>query len=368
MKNFSKTIIRWYNCNKRDLPWRNTTNPYYIWISEIILQQTKVIQAIKYYKNFINKFDTIHKLADAPQDDVLQIWKGLGYYSRARNLHRASKTIVEKYNGKLPSDYKHIIKLKGIGAYTAAAIASFAFKQPYIAIDGNVFRVFSRIFGIDTPIDTAKGKKAFYELGNSLLDKKQPEVFNQAIIEFGAIHCTPKKPACQTCVFQDACYAFNNQLVHQLPVKKPKKKPGKRYFHYLVVYNNYQVIMEKRIQNDIWKNLYEFILIETKQPTEPNELMVSDGWNAIFCTLTSFFNYTDFVLENISAPIVHKLTHQHIITRFYPVFFDCDLSSIEKTGNQRIVVKLSDLEKIPVNRLIEKYIQKQMLQTSNSLF
>lgn len=368
MENFSKTIIHWYQRNKRDLPWRNTQNPYYIWVSEIILQQTKVIQAIKYYKNFINKFATIHKLASASEYEVLQMWKGLGYYSRARNLHFAAKTIIEKYDGKFPTDYKNIIKLKGIGEYTAAAIASFAFKQPYIAIDGNVFRVLARIFGIDAPIDTAMGKKKFYELGSSLLAKKQPDVFNQAIIEFGAIQCTPKNYACQICVFQNFCWAFNNKSVHLFPVKKPKKKPRNRYFNYLVFYNDSQVVMEKRIQNDIWKNLYEFVLIETKQAVEPHKLIKSHDWNDIFHSFTALFDKTDFILKNISEPIIHKLTHQHIITRFYSVFVDDNLSRIAHTENQRIIVKRTDLDKIPVNRLIERYMQVQMIKSSSRLF
>ena len=222
--NFSRSLIKWYELNKRDLPWRNTREAYKIWISEIILQQTKVKYGLKYYLNFLRRFPTIYDLADAKEDEVLKLWEGLGYYSRARNLHHTSKFVVDNLNGKFPNTYLEILNLKGIGPYTAAAISSFAFKLPFAVLDGNVIRLLSRYFGIKVPFDNSRGKKLFQELSQELLNYTNPDLHNQAIMEFGALICTPKLPKCEVCHFHNLCYAFNNKMVDQLPIKQKKQK------------------------------------------------------------------------------------------------------------------------------------------------
>lgn len=231
---FSTQIIEWYRTNKRDLPWRKTKNPYQIWLSEIILQQTRVEQGLSYYLKFIEKYPSIKDLANAPQDEVLKLWQGLGYYSRARNLHYTSKVITDKYKGEFPATYKEILDLKGIGEYTAAAISSFSFNLPYPVIDGNVYRVLSRVFDIDTPIDSTLGKKEFKELAYELINKNNPSEYNQAIMEFGALYCKPQSPDCENCIFTSTCLAFKTKKINELPVKSKKLKQKNRYFNYLV--------------------------------------------------------------------------------------------------------------------------------------
>ena len=224
---FSKSIIKWYEQHKRDLPWRNIKDPYRIWLSEIILQQTRVEQGLPYYEKFIKNFPSVKHLASAPADKVMKLWQGLGYYSRARNLHATAKEVVKTHKGKFPDEHADVIKLKGVGAYTAAAILSFAFEKPYAVVDGNVYRLLSRYFGIDTPIDSGQAKKEFYALAQSLIEGFPPAVFNQAIMEFGSVQCRPANPDCMQCVLHETCFAFRNKRVDQLPVKK-QKLPGKR--------------------------------------------------------------------------------------------------------------------------------------------
>src|SRR5688500_8386899 len=221
---FSDKLVKWYIDNKRLLPWRETTDPYRIWLSEVILQQTRVNQGLPYYKEFIKAYPSIIELARAPEQEVLRLWQGLGYYTRARNLHKCAKSIVERHNGKFPETFDELEKLPGIGHYTAAAIASFSFGQPVAVLDGNVFRILSRIFGIDTPINSPDGKRQFTELANELLSKKDPALHNQAVMEFGALFCTPKHPQCQICPFNTTCIAYTHDLLHVLPVKTPAKK------------------------------------------------------------------------------------------------------------------------------------------------
>ena len=216
---FAKRLIKWYNFNKRELPWRSTSDPYKIWLSEIILQQTQVNQGLSYYLKFVEEFQTVKDLAKAPADKVMKLWQGLGYYSRARNLHEAAKNIVNEHKGEFPKAYEDIRALKGVGDYTAAAIASIAYNLPYAVVDGNVYRVLSRIFGIETPIDSTSGKKEFNELANELLTKKNPADYNQAIMEFGALYCRPKNPDCTNCIFNDKCEAYRLNKINLLPVK-----------------------------------------------------------------------------------------------------------------------------------------------------
>ena len=263
--NFGSIIIRWYNKNKRDLPWRETRNPYLIWLSEIILQQTRVEQGLSYYLRFAEKYPTVKSLAASKEDDVLKLWQGLGYYSRARNLHQTAKRIVDEFSGKFPTDYSSILSLKGIGDYTAAAIASFAYDQKYPVVDGNVFRLLSRHFEMKTPIDTSAGKKEFTEMADGLMMNYPPAIFNQAIMEFGAKVCRPANPDCLKCPLNATCFSFKNKTVHLFPIKKNKTKTKKRYFNYIVIGDKNKFFIKKRIEKDIWQGLYDFPLIETKK-------------------------------------------------------------------------------------------------------
>ena len=231
----SELILSWYRENKRDLPWRDTFDPYNIWLSEIILQQTRVVQGVPYYEKFLENFPTIKHLANATEIEVLKLWQGLGYYSRARNLHATSKAVVEKFGGKFPNNYSELLALKGIGDYTASAIASICFDEPRAVVDGNVYRVLSRYFGVETPINRSKGIKYFKELATSVMDADHIRDYNQGIMEFGALQCVPKSPDCSNCPLSGSCMALQKNLVDQLPVKLGKTKVRKRYFNYLVV-------------------------------------------------------------------------------------------------------------------------------------
>ena len=269
----TKKLINWYLVNKRDLPWRATNNPYFIWLSEIILQQTQVAQGLPYYKAFTSKFPTVFDLANAEESQVLKLWQGLGYYSRARNLHASAKYIVNEFNGVFPDTYNEIIKLKGVGDYTASAIASICFNETTAVVDGNVYRALSRIYGISTPINTGKGFKEFKALAQELIDTKQPATFNQAIMEFGARQCKPKSPDCSICPFNTSCVALQKNKIEQLPVKLKALKVKKKNFNFMVILSaDQKTILEKREGKGIWQNLYQFPLIETKQPVNILEI------------------------------------------------------------------------------------------------
>jgi len=278
---FSGRIIHWYLLNKRDLPWRETKDPYAIWLSEVILQQTRVDQGLSYYHRFLTAFPKVKDLADAEEFEVMKLWQGLGYYSRARNLHSTAKSIVEKHGGVFPNRYEDIIALKGIGPYTAAAIASFAFGLPFATVDGNVYRILSRIFGLEIPIDSTEGKKQFAELGNELLDNTQPGLFNQAMMELGALVCNPKNPQCNICPFKKDCKAKALDLIDVLPVKEKKVKVKERVFHYLVMSDEKSVVMKCRGAGDIWQGLFDFPVIEDMKPLNNAELIkvvLEKGW------------------------------------------------------------------------------------------
>jgi A/G-specific adenine glycosylase len=307
---FSTKIINWYHKNKRELPWRQEVNPYLIWLSEVILQQTRVNQGLPYYLKFVSHYPTIAHLANASEAEVLKDWQGLGYYSRARNLHSAAKTMVKKHGGEFPRTYPEILALEGIGPYTAAAIGSFAFGLPYPVIDGNVQRVVSRIFGIQKPVNSTLGRKEIEEVLNTVFDKKKPADFNQAIMEFGAMHCKPQQPLCNECPFEFGCYAKQHNLVQVLPAKEKKAQVKIRYFLYLVPQKGKHEFIVKRTANDIWKNLYEFPLIEMEEPLLfPNDksiqsILKKNKWKA------------DYTIKHISAEYKHVLTHRIIYARF----------------------------------------------------
>ncbi len=346
MDEYSKILSAWYNHSKRDLPWRESKDPYKIWVSEIILQQTRVQQGMEYYKNFLTTFPDIQSLATAPEEEVLKVWQGLGYYSRARNMHHTAKTIISEHNGLFPKDYLSIKNLKGIGDYTAAAIASMAFGLPYAVVDGNVYRVLSRLFGISTPIDSSAGKKEFYNLAQLLLDTNQPGDSNQALMEFGAIHCLPHQPLCYNCPLSQKCQAYATNSVSEFPVKSKQGKLKDRYLNYLTIRSHENLVLEKRKGQDIWQNLYQFPLIETDSPTSPEELIGSSGWKEIF-------KDQPIVIESVFPRKIHLLSHQRLHIRFFSI----RMESPELPENL-IVVKLNNVSEYPVPKPIENFIQE----------
>lgn len=305
---FSKIVVEWYKINKRELPWRDTKDPYFIWLSEVILQQTRVNQGLPYYKKFIEAFPTVIDLAKASEQKVLRLWQGLGYYTRARNLHKCAKEVVSKHNGTFPSTFEKLKTLPGIGDYTAAAIASIAFAEPVAVVDGNVYRVLSRIYGIETPVNSPKGRKVFSELANKLIKTTKPDLHNQAVMEFGALFCTPASPSCDTCPFKTTCVAKKNSLQQILPVKIPSKKVRKRYFYYFAVQKGQLLLMKKRIEKDIWHGLSDFYLIEKNRPVNPEKLLSEDKM------LKKLSNKKK--ANEISGIYKHVLSHQVIFSRF----------------------------------------------------
>ncbi len=342
---FSKKLIAWYLQNKRELPWRNTANPYLIWISEIILQQTRVQQGLPYYYAFIEAYPAVKDLANAEETEVLKLWQGLGYYSRARNLHATAKKISEEMKGNFPSTYSGLLKLKGVGEYTASAIASVCFNEPQGAVDGNVYRSLSRIFGISTPINTSAGQKEFKQLAQQLIDKKQPGTFNQAMIEFGSQQCTPQNPDCNNCIFNDRCIAFRDGLIGELPVKIKAKPVKKRYFNYLVVISeNEKTHINQRLGKGIWHKLYEFPLIETSKPVNISELKDE----AEFQDFSENITIKSISLYN-SSPVVHKLSHQHLYTNFW---------ILETSEENSTAVHISEVKKYPLPVLIGNFVSE----------
>ncbi|MBR9913255.1 MAG: A/G-specific adenine glycosylase [Algicola sp.] len=341
--NFTEILTRWYSANKRSLPWRSTKNPYHIWLSEIIMQQTQVKQGLPYYEAFVTQFPTVFDLAKAPEESVLKLWQGLGYYSRARNLHASAKFIVNELHGIFPNTYNDLLKLKGVGDYTASAVASICFDEPCAVVDGNVYRVLSRYFGIDTPINSTKGIKEFKALASTLIDEQHPGDYNQAIMEFGAIQCKPSNPDCTVCPLKHSCQALQKGSISELPVKLKKTKVAKKHFNFLVVISDHgQILFEKRRSKGIWQNLYQFPLIETERPID------IDAFKS-HRQVQSFFKDTDFQysLYN-SEPIVHKLSHQHLFTKFWII----TMPKLPKQG-----IPISEINRYPTPILISNFIE-----------
>lgn len=341
---FSNTLTAWYLQNKRDLPWRNTTNPYPIWLSEIMLQQTRVAQGLPYFLNFIDKFPTVFDLANATEETVLKNWQGLGYYSRARNLHATAKYIAFECNGQFPNTFIELQKLKGVGEYTAAAIASFSFNEVVPVVDGNVYRVLARYFDIETDIVSNLAKKEFFELASELISKKNPALFNQAIMEFGALQCVPKNPNCSVCVFNSSCAALQKKKVAALPVKLKKTKIAKRYLNYIVTADEFEnTEVQKRTDKGIWQNLYEFPFIETEKEAS-FEIFVAALKN-------DFFKENNILsIEEINQKsILHKLSHQHLNIKFWKV----TLSGKLKNG-----ISIHKLIELPFPIVIYNFIEK----------
>lgn len=336
MADFTLLIKDWYRQNKRGLPWRDTNDPYFIWLSEIILQQTRVDQGLSYYLKFVKSFPTVNHLAKANEQEVLNLWQGLGYYSRARNLHFTAKWISDENKGKFPDNYTELLKLKGVGNYTAAAIASFSFNEPIAVVDGNVYRVLSRVFEIETPIDSNIGQKQFAELAQTLIDLKEPDIYNQAIMEFGALQCTPANPDCENCVLNSLCLAYLKQKVQLLPIKEKKTKVRDRYFHFLIFEKENKVYLQQRKTKDIWQHLFQFPLIETKS-FEIADLRLHANQDP---------NY-------ISEEIIHLLSHQRLHAKFYH-FKNPPL----KVEEDWILIEQAEIQDYPLPRLIDKYLEK----------
>lgn len=345
----SKILREWYAKNERDLPWRQTKDPYRIWISEIILQQTRVAQGLDYYNRFVGRFPDVRSLAEAEQVEVLKYWQGLGYYSRARNLHEAAQDIMCRFQGVFPNRYEDILSLKGIGEYTAAAIVSFAWNKPYPVIDGNVFRVLGRLFAVSTPIDTGKGKKEYRELATLLMSPNQAGVHNQAIMEFGALQCTPQNPDCAQCPLLDCCAAYASGNPQQYPVKQNKTKTRDRYLHYFFVTCGACTYLHRRAGKDIWEGLYEFPLIETASPED----FVKISGDTAFKKLFRGTGKPEFSIA--AADVKHVLSHQILHATFYKVKIQKENAAFEKYQK----IRLSELDEYPVPKLISAFLARE---------
>lgn len=349
MENVNKKLItqleEWYATHARELPWRNTHDAYCIWVSEVILQQTRVAQGYNYYLRFIERFPRVEDLAIAHEDEVMKYWQGLGYYSRARNMHAAAKDIVARFGGAFPSNFSDICSLKGVGDYTAAAIASIAYNLPYAVVDGNVYRVLSRLFGVDIPIDTPAGKRYFSELAQVLLDKENPGLYNQALMEFGALQCTPGACDCISCPLQEICVAYASHSVSNLPVKQGKVSIKSRYFHYFVISCGGKTWLQRREGKDIWRNLYEYPLIETDTNAQLSDIQRSEAYRKLFDGVGQItFHGHPYTCR-------HVLTHRIIYATFYTVEVECYPPALSHLQP----IDLVDIDQFAVSRLTELY-------------
>lgn len=337
---FGNNIINWYEINKRDLPWRLTSDPYKIWLSEVLLQQTRVDQGMGYYNRFVEAYPTVQDLANAKEEQVLKLWQGLGYYSRARNLHFAAQQVVNDFAGVFPSTYKEILNLKGVGDYTASAIASICFGEEVAVVDGNVYRVLSRFLKIETPIDSTEGKKEFKKVAMSLIKGHNPNQFNQGVMELGATICSPKKPQCEECPLNQSCLSFSTNEMLNYPVKVKKIKQRVRYFNYLVIADKEDIYIEQRLGKGIWQNMFQFPLLETDKEMEE--------WKEEIEGLR---------LESVSLPVKHILSHQKIFAKFWELRIE---DSSFKSLSSWLKIKLEDIESKPIPKLIDNYITKRV--------
>jgi A/G-specific adenine glycosylase len=352
VNNFSKLLLKWYAVNKRDLPWRKTNDPYKIWLSEIILQQTRVNQGLPYYVKFIEKFPTVQSLAKANVQTVLKLWQGLGYYSRARNLHETAKYVVKNLDGKFPETYSELLKLKGVGDYTASAVSSIAYGEKRAAVDGNVERVLSRYLGLKETIHIPAGKKKYYELAVKFLSNHAPRDFNQAIMDFGAMQCVPVGPSCISCPMRTACVAYRTNKVDRFPVKKVKPQIKDRYFDYFIINKGNEIYLRKRTASDIWKSLYDFPMVESNKHVPLLSLIRNTSAEKILKGIAA----TN--VSGNSRVYVHKLSHQTLKVRFWKV-------SVGKRYKLKLpgMVKATrkSLARFPLPKLIETYVNEQIM-------
>lgn len=346
---FRKNLLKWAKKQaERDMPWKGIKDPYKIWLSEIILQQTRVEQGRSYYLRFVEEYPTVKDLAAAPEEHVMKLWQGLGYYSRARNLHAAAKYIVDECDGVFPNDYDGILKLKGVGPYTAAAISSFAFGIPRAVVDGNVYRVLSRYYGIETAIDSTAGKKEFQQVAQEALDVKKPGVYNQAIMDFGATQCKVGKPDCSICPMEEACVSTGTELLAMLPVKEKKGKKKNRFFYYFVVRDKDGIYLKKRIKKDIWQHLFDFPMQESKEHLSPKEILKQN------------LELSQISLEHVatSKPYKQVLSHQNITAYYIEMHLTEDAP--EEWG-ENILAKEKELKKYAFPRIVERYLLDKSL-------
>lgn len=354
-KYFRKQLLDWhFTANNRQLPWKEEKNVYRIWLSEIILQQTRAGQGMKYYERFIKAYPTIEKLAKAPLEEVYKLWEGLGYYNRCKNLHNTAQKIVFELKGKFPHTYETILELKGVGPYTAAAISSFAFGLPYAVIDGNVFRVLSRFFGVDDPVDAAKGKQIFQQLAEECLDERNPAAYNQAIMDFGAVVCKPDLPDCTNCVMQKKCFAFQQEAVALLPVKEKKTKQRSRWFLFYVLEQNGTIAVQKRTAKDVWANLYQF----------PNEEYTEEKtWKqAVKKDVSKWLQVNNIrsthQIVSITKPLKQQLSHQTI----YATAVLISLKKNEKKIKHFEWKSVAELQHLPFPKILNDLLNAKILQ------
>ena len=342
----SKHIVHWYNKNKRDLPWRDTHDPYFIWLSEIILQQTRVEQGLPYYLNFTEKFQTIQQLASAKDEDVMKMWQGLGYYNRAANMLTTARLVVSAHHSRFPESYDELLKLKGVGTYTAAAIASFAFNKRHAVVDGNVSRVLSRIFAIDAPVNSSKGKKIFENIANEILDKKHPGIFNQAMMELGAMVCKPQQPLCGDCPVRLHCMAYRKKNIGEYPVKIKKNKARNLYLNYFFIEQNHKIFIRQRTGSDIWKGLFELPNTESAAMLTEKEILETPDFKRLFGSIVHPQNEKIFSVK-------HQLTHQTIYATFYRLSAKKKIKAMDESC---FSVEIEQLGTYAVPRLFDKFL------------
>lgn len=352
---FRRLLLTWYKSHQRCLPWRTTKDPYKLWLSEIILQQTRVAQGLPYYERFIAQYPSVIDLASATEQDVLRLWQGLGYYSRARNLHHCAQTIVKEYNGVFPTSYRALLMLKGIGPYTAAAIAAVAFKEVVAAVDGNVYRVLARVFGLTYDIGTTQGRKQMHQFATLLVDQIHPDRYSQAIMDFGALQCTPAAPVCTSCVLKSYCMAFLTDRQKVLPVKTNKLEKRTRYFDYVILQYQDVIYMKKRIKSDIWKGMYDFYLLENEQ-----RLVVDQIDDPLF----SLAKKHHLCLTTFAKEACHLLTHQKLFVKFHKIELTSAFLQAAKDLFNIFSLRsfnLSEVERLPKPILIENFLKKRTL-------
>ncbi|RAK64196.1 A/G-specific adenine glycosylase [Hymenobacter edaphi] len=351
---FAQALLDWYPRHRRDLPWRRTQDPYAIWLSEIILQQTRVQQGLPYYERFLAAYPTVQDLANAPEQEVLRLWQGLGYYSRARNLRLTAQQVVNEYGGQFPGSYAELLKLRGVGPYTAAAIASFAFEERVAVLDGNVYRVLSRVFGITTDIAQPAARKEFQQLADQLISYENPADYNQAIMEFGAIQCTPVNPDCLFCPVREQCFAFQHGMVQQLPVKAKAKAARTRYFHYFVLRHGEQVYLRRRGGKDIWHGLFDFHLLETPAAELPAQALLTELEQLGAQVMTA-------KASEPAALVRHTLSHQKVEARFHELWLAVPLvpAALQQAGLEAYAA--AQLDELPKPVIITNYLEQKAI-------